>query len=615
MADAPPLIHELPEAVVHKIAAGEVVERPVSVIKELVENSLDAGASRIEIHVEQGGMKSIEVIDDGHGIEAKQLPLALKRHATSKIRQAEDLFSLHTLGFRGEALPSIASVSHFTLESATATSEPVGYVLEVQQGEVSPLRETARNRGTRVFVGELFCTTPARRKFLKRPETEWGHISDLVTALALSRLDVAWKLTHNQKTILDTPAASDPRGRMLDLFGKAATGNLFPVERKVGPLGIWGLIGHPNFSRRSNRQMFVYVNGRYVQDRLLNHGIVHGYRSLLMTGQYPMVLLHLEIPPELVDVNVHPAKREIKFSNGNAVHHLISETISLALAEAPWKEKEAGAVQRTSVGASPQEGGFIAASRRDGDAGKNDPTPERIQNAIGDYLKGPFADSQGTSFSSRPLPFPERTSSTAVQVQMGTSDFASLQLIGQFHLTYLICEQEGSLILIDQHAAHERIGFEQLKKNFSERGLPRQALLTPLVLEFSPAESEKFRPLLPQLELFGIELDDFGGGTFALKAHPTLLKKCDWSRLLRELSEYLDSPNQTQKLQEHVDHVLATMACHRQIRAGDRLSPEEMRELLVQLEGTPRSYHCPHGRPVMVEIPSKEIEKWFKRIV
>lgn len=598
MTQAPPKIHPLPETVIHKIAAGEVVERPVSVVKELVENALDAGAGQIQIKVEQGGMQSIEVCDDGHGIPPQQLGMALKRHATSKITQAEDLFSLHTLGFRGEALPSIASVSDFTLESATAESEPIGYSIQVHGGQISPLQECARNRGTRVVVEDLFCTTPARKKFLKRPETEWGHISDLITALALSRLDVAWKLQHGEKMILDAPATGDPKHRILDLFGKESVKQLFPLERRVGPLGLWGLIGHPNFSRRSNRHLYVFVNGRYVQDRLINHGIVQGYRSLLMTGQYPMVVLHLNLPSELVDVNVHPAKREIKFSNGNAIHQLLSESIAQALAAAPWKQE----------GGTSDEGSSTTSAFHRPALALNTVFPAQspsipqvnIQGAVQHYL-----DRQEAAPQASPAP----------EAKMGTVGFSSLRVLGQFNLTYLVCEQEGALILIDQHAAHERIGFERLKASFQEQGMPSQALLTPLMLEFPPQESEKLLPLLPELENFGIQLDHFGGNSFALKSHPLYLKKCDWKPLLLELIETSESLDRNQKLTSRLDHVLATMACHRQIRAGDRLSQEEMQELLQQLDGTPRSYHCPHGRPVMVEISSYEIEKWFKRIV
>lgn len=591
-------IRLLPEEVVHKIAAGEVVERPVSVVKELVENALDAGAKHITVKVEGGGMESMEVSDDGCGIAPDQMPLALKRHATSKIQQAEDLFSLETLGFRGEALPAIAGVSDFLIESATDQTRPLGYALKVMGGEPEDLREIPRERGTRVEVRDLFCTTPARKKFLKRPETEWGHIADLITAMAMGRLDVAWELSHRGKTFLSCPAASSPKERALDVLGREAAANLFPVQREVSELGIWGLIGHPNFSKKTNRNLFVYVNGRYVQDRLLNHAIVSGYRSLLMTGQYPMALLHLNIAPALVDVNVHPAKREIKFSNGNAIHHLISETVALALEKAPWREEgealvfggalERGGGSRLRIHPpSPPEGGSGATPR----AGK--------QEVRGDGWQALYAPPKADS----------------PQARIGILPFSKLRLIGQFHLTYLICEHEGGLILIDQHAAHERIGFERLKKSFQGGGIKQQVLLTPIVFDLNLRDREKLLRHLNDFAKFGLELEVFGEKSFALKAVPTLLPKGDFVALIRELLEGVEAQDVQGPWEEVVDHCLATMACHRQIRAGDRLEPEEMGALLQDLEGTPRSYHCPHGRPVMVEISKSEIEKWFKRVL
>ncbi len=592
---APASIQILPEEVVHKIAAGEVVERPVSVVKELVENSIDAGATQIHFQIEQGGLKSIVVCDDGHGVIPQDLPLALKRHATSKLQRAEDLFSLQTLGFRGEALPSIASVSRFTIESATADSAPLGYAVDVEAGKAGGLRETALAKGTRVTVRDLFCTTPARLKFLKRPETEWGHIADLTTALALSHLDIEWRLDHNGKKSLFCPRTDDPKKRALDLFGREVMEALYPMERKVAELGLSGLISHPNFSKKSNRNLFVFVNGRVVQDRLIQHAILTGYRGLLMTQQYPMVILNVRIDPKLVDVNVHPAKREVRFSNSNAVHHLISETIRHTLETSPWVTKSgddpkcrgaiygARDVANTTMFATSNEGAINGA-----------PTigiPTRIQAALSEFTEN------------RP------------QAKIGTLNFSQLQLIGQFHQTYLICSYEGSLVLIDQHAAHERIGFEQLKKSYLSGKLAQQILLHPLSFDLPEGEAQGLRSSLTELQQFGFDVEEFGERSFVLKAHPSLLTGCNWVQVLNEVASQLQEEGRLQPLQDRVEHLLATMACHRQIRAGDSLNREEMVDLLKQLEGTPRSYHCPHGRPVMVEIEAREIERWFKRVL
>ncbi len=596
---APRPIQELPEAVIHKIAAGEVVERPASVVKELVENSLDAGATRIHVTLEQGGCKAIVVTDDGHGIPPQEMPLALKRHATSKIRRAEDLFALHTLGFRGEALPSIASISEFRLESATVQSDPVGYALEVSGGKARDLQELPMTRGTRISVRDLFCTTPARLKFLKRPETEWSHIADFLTAMALHHLQVEWRLEHNGKVSFFCPSTGDPLRRILDLFGRETMERLYPVERRVSEMAIRGLLGHPNFSRKTNRDLYVFVNGRLVQDRLINHAIVSGYHGLLMTQQYPMAILHLEVDPALVDVNVHPTKREVRFSNSNVVHHLISETLRRRLEEAPWRSSlapESGAEAATELFFQSSKSGF---SKGQGEGGSTKADYARnLQGALSEYATR-VADSTLAPKTAK----------------IGTLAFSELRLIGQFQATYLLCESAGSLLLIDQHAAHERIGFEQLRRTHLSGPLPQQRLLHPVSFELPEGEAARLRSSLDSLEAFGFAADEFGENSFVLKAQPALLGDIDGVALLRELAQELEGSSGLNAIQDRVDHALATMACHRQIRAHHRLDEAEMRALLRDLEGTPRSYHCPHGRPVMVEIESREIEKWFKRLL
>lgn len=612
MPPAPRPIQVLPENVVHKIAAGEVVERPVSVVKELVENSLDAGATRIHVSLEQGGAKSIVVTDDGHGIPPRDLPLALKRHATSKITRAEDLFALHTLGFRGEALPSIASISEFRLESATAESDPVGYAAEVKSGKLSELQELPMSRGTRISVKELFCTTPARLKFLKRPETEWSHVLDLLTAMALHHLAVEWRLEHNGKVSLFCPATDDPKRRILDLFGRETMERLYPVERRVSELTIRGLIGHPNFSKKTNRQIYVFVNGRFVQDRLINHAVVSGYRGLLMTQQYPMAVLHLEVDPAKVDVNVHPTKREVRFSNSNVVHHLISETLRHALDRAPWRE----AAESESAEEGGQEslaavGGFAFAESAPRQATLGESFREEYARGIERALRG-FAPGEAGAAPALASPAWREAPKAA---RIGALAFSELRLIGQLSATYLVCESEGSLLLVDQHAAHERIGFERLKRSYLSGPLPQQRLLQPLSFDLPEHEAARLRACLSRLEAFGFAVDEFGEGSFVLKAHPTLLGDGDWVAVLREIAAEMEESSGLAGVEERIDHVLATMACHRQIRAHQRLTEEEMLALLRELEGTPRSYHCPHGRPVMVEVEAREIEKWFKRVL
>lgn len=600
---SPGSIQILPEHVVHKIAAGEVVERPVSVVKELVENALDAGAGRIHVSLEQGGCRSIVVTDDGCGIPPQEISLALKRHATSKIRSAEDLFNLHTLGFRGEALPSIASISDFRLESATEASAPVGYAVNVQEGKIGELEELPMNVGTRIVVENLFKTVPARLKFLKRPETEWAHVLDLLTAMALHHLQVEWRLEHNGKVSLFCPRSDEARRRVLDLFGKETMEKLYPISREVSGIRLEGLIGHPNFSQKSSRNLYIFVNGRYIHDRLLIHAISTGYRGLLMTQQYPMAVLHLHVDPAQVDVNVHPTKREVRFSNSNAIHHLLSETIRHELEKAPWQSQDSFVAAKLS----PQNSSIETEAIPSVPSAPKDATPSpeayraRVQGALLDFMRR-----EPTSFSASPPPH---------SAKIGTLAFSELRLIGQLHATYLLCESDGSLLLVDQHAAHERIGFEQLKRSHLSGALPQQRLLQPLNFDLPEHEAARLRSCLPQLENFGFSVDEFGENSFVVKAHPTLLPGADWVELLREVAQELEESIRLASLEERIDHVLATMACHRQIRAHHRLTEEEMRALLRDLEGTPRGYHCPHGRPVMVEIEGREIEKWFKRVL
>lgn len=596
----PPLsprpIEQLSETVIHKIAAGEVVERPVSVVKELVENAIDAGATRIHVELEKGGIEAIKVSDDGCGIRRQDLSLALKRHATSKIRSAEDLFSIQSLGFRGEALPSIAGVSRFRLESATDATAPVGYSIAVEEGQVGEVGEVSRARGTTVTVRDLFCTVPARLKFLKRPETEWGHVQDLITALALFHLDVEWRLDHNHKKNLFCPVTSDFRSRVLDLFGREAYESLYPVERTTSEIKLKGLISHPNFSHKTNRQIFVFVNGRYVQDRLINHAVVSGYRGLLMTQQFPMVILDIQVRPETVDVNVHPTKREVRFAQSNVVHQVISETLRRALDTSPWKQRNpdevSGIFSMSELEASVPHS--VSNLPRSSEAAK-----QSVQGALVDYM------SRQSDYS--------RVDSH--QAKVGTLPFLELKLLGQLGATYLVCEYQDSLVLVDQHAAHERIGFERLKKSLLSGKIPQQSLLHPISFELNEQESAVLRELAPRLDALGLAVEEFGEKSFVIKALPVLLQGCDPLALIRDLVGQVEREGRIESLEERLDHILATMACHRQIRAGDRLHAEEMVALLRELEGTPRSYHCPHGRPVMAQIEAREIERWFKRVL
>ncbi|MBI2337487.1 MAG: DNA mismatch repair endonuclease MutL [Deltaproteobacteria bacterium] len=598
-------IRKLPEELITKIAAGEVVERPLSVVKELVENSIDAGATSIIITLKEGGKQLIAVSDNGRGIAGDQIELALTRHATSKIQHLDDLTHLHSLGFRGEALPSIAAMSKFRLESATPEHQPLGQFWDnTQTLQTGPI---TRQAGTTVQVQDLFYATPARLKFLKSTATEWGHIHDFILSMALYHLNIEWSLIHQGKTLLKTQTTTNLLDRVGDLFGRETQAQLYSFEREVPGIQMRGFLSHPNFSRSQSKNFFVFVNGRYVQDRVINHAILAGYRSLLMRDQYPMVILDLNIDPQQVDVNVHPSKREVRFANSRAIHSLISETLYRRLSESPWAQKLHHSAERG--GGTPIHGLMpLAATFMESEGG-------------GPRLSMPADSHEGPAAQARPM---NRGAASSLspnseelfgQIKTGTLQYTQLKIIGQLLQTYILCQADERLVLIDQHAAHERIGFEKLKQQFEAGVIPSQRLLHPINVDLRPSEGEILKQYIDELEQFGFEIRFFGGNTFMIQAVPNLLSKEDPKKILFSLLDSLENENRLAPLIEKVDHTLATMACHHQIRAGDPLNLPEMEQLLKDLNGTPHSYHCPHGRPVMVEISQYEIERWFKRVL
>ncbi len=606
-----PIIQKLPEELICQIAAGEVVERPFSVVKELVENSIDAGATRIQINIVDGGRKKIEVSDNGCGMQGHDIELALTRHATSKIRKLEDLNDIHSLGFRGEALPSIASVSHFRLESAVAAQSPLGRFWTNENGTLLQ-GDYSRQQGTSISVEDLFYATPARLKFLKSTGTEWGHSYDYILAMALHHLSIEWILTHNGKVQLNTKPASHLLERVHDLLGDDVAKHLYPFSNETSQIKMAGLLSHPNFSRASNKNLFVYINGRYVQDRVVNHAIIAGYHGLLMKDQYPMVILDLQLASEQVDVNVHPAKREVRFANSQVVHQLIAQTIQKKLAEAPWVMGGHGGPPLQQNDMNDVVGASASGGR---------PNTDNIQKIIqqqaivGEHMGSPLQNRNYFVGAGSPRPINTDFMQESKQVQFGFIAYAELKPIGQLFQTYILCESGEKMILLDQHAAHERIGFETFKKQFQQGSLASQHLLTPITFDLRPSQVEILNKYSEELDSFGFSVDHFGGNTFVIKAVPELLLKSDPQEIMLELVEDIEREGVLKKLHERVDHVLATMACHQQIRAHDVLKMPEMEQLIKQLEGTPRSYHCPHGRPVMVEIDKREVERWFKRVL
>ncbi|HSA58168.1 MAG TPA: DNA mismatch repair endonuclease MutL [bacterium] len=564
-----PRIRRLPEELISKIAAGEVIERPFSVVKELVENSIDAGAARIEVDVEEGGRKRITILDDGCGMTEEEAFLALERHATSKLPSDEALFSIRTLGFRGEAVPSIAAVSFLTLETRPPEATE-GTRIEVEGGKVVKKIASSLSRGTRLSIQNLFFNTPARLKFLKSKETEFSHIASWIESIALSRPDIGFVLRHNGKTELLARPQAEVRERIREILGVEIAEFLHPVAGHRGQLKLSGFVADHRASGTSAKSLFLFVNGRIVRDRTLQHAVLAAYENLIMKHRYPWAVLYLHVPPEFVDVNVHPTKSEVRFANGSLVHELVRETVRGALK----------VEQREEVSSST----FQVSSR-------TELAPSAPQSENWDLKPEALVRDQ------------------PIQTLL-TRDF---RVVGQVGGTYLLCETEDKLILIDQHAAHERIGFEKLHAQYENGGIEKQHLLIPQNFDLRPSQGEILKKYLDDLANVGLEIEFFGGNTFILRTIPTLLEGSDVVSLIEELIESLESVGKLTPLEEKIHEVLERMACHAQVRAGQRLTNEEIEALIGEMGKTRFAGQCPHGRPSVLEVPFNEIEKWFKR--
>jgi DNA mismatch repair protein MutL len=586
-------IHLLPENLCNQIAAGEVVERPASVVKELVENSLDAHATRITIEIEGGGGRLIRVSDDGDGMGKDDVFLCLERHATSKISSSADLFRLQTLGFRGEALPSIAAVSRLTVRSQTAIA-PEGWELYVEAGTVKKAGAIGLPTGTTIEVRDLFFNTPARRKFLRKEETEFGHIAELVTRLALCSPEVQFQLVHNQRTILNAPRQHRLEERIATLLGRPLLADLVKVDRTEPSAGLalQGLISHPHLHRSSSAAIYTYINGRYVRDRVVQHAILDGLRHLFPRGRYPVAVLFLAIPGAAVDVNVHPTKHEVRFSQQALVHDFIAGAVKEALRPGI----ESVGCERPAV---------------DGNYGDSESYRETVTLPVAapvSVLVAPkVAEALQVSEAAAPWP-------PAVAAPFAGSYFSALRIIGQFRASYIVAEDDDHLLLIDQHAAHERIGFERLRREFHGGAVARQGLLFPQIIEFDFKETALFTEYLQPLHRLGFELEPFGPRTFALKAVPQLLAGRDhFDQLLHDLASDLGELGVSRRIEDALDSFLLLISCHGMVRARQKLTPVEMTALLNDLDGIDFNAHCPHGRPVYSRLSDVEIARLFRR--
>jgi DNA mismatch repair protein MutL len=627
VASAPGRIRILPPEVADKIAAGEVVERPASVVKELVENSLDAGARQIRIELEDAGIGLIAVADDGEGMSADDAVRAFARHATSKVRCADDLFRIATLGFRGEALASIAAVSTTTLVTR-CSGDLSGTQVLVRGSAVEDVRSVGTPPGTRIEVVDLFGNTPARRKFLKAPATEVGHVTELVTRTALAWPQVGFTLKHGTRTLAEYAAVNDPVERVLQVYGRERAGMLLPFHGRGAAGTIRGWLSGSHFSVPTPRQIFTYVNGRYVRDKLVSHALVAGYSTLLMHGRYPAAVVFIDVSPDEVDVNVHPAKSEVRFRRGGAVHDLVTRAVMERLrthtppqsASAP----HAHAALETPPAGPPDAGAQAAGqipialrSPRPEAPLRLVPMPAPAPAAVPAAPPRPFV--VAPPFPTPPVTFPhvERQPAMAPAAALPATPaagfFAHLRVIGQAFEGYLICESGASLVVIDQHAAHERVTFERLRHAYADGGVTRQRLLIPVVVDVGAQAAPLVGEHLATLESLGFELEPFGGSSFAVRAVPALLGDTDPATLVRDLAEELTDVGRSRRMTQAAESVLARLACHSAVRVGQSLAPEQIRALLVSMDNVEFAGNCPHGRPAYITLPRTDLERLFKR--
>jgi DNA mismatch repair protein MutL len=584
-----PRIQQLPPSVVTKIAAGEVIERPSSVVKELLENSVDAGSTRIDIDIEQGGVELIRVVDNGCGILAADLPLAFASHATSKLQSADDLFRIGTLGFRGEALASIGGVAQVTLQSRTP-DQACGAEVGCQGGDLGPVRAWNGSPGTRIEVRHLFYNTPVRRKFLRTPATETGHVCEAVTRLALACPALHLTLRHNGKLVYEVPATADLPVRLGLFFGAEVRDRLYALEAGQAPVRLRGYVADPACERGNAKMQYLFVNGRWIRDRSLGHALHEAYRGLLMTGRYPVAFLFLELPPDQVDVNVHPTKAEVRFRDSHALYHLVLT----AIRERLRAENLTARLQAPSMAGGPQPPGPDA--RREVGL----PTQEAGLTSV-----PPRAD--GISLDHRmetPTPFAGATPPSSL----------SAEKVIQLYDAYLVVETPEGMLVIDQHALHERILFEQLKQRVRSGPLESQRLLIPEPVDFSAEQAARTLEHCEALAELGLGVEDFGGGTVLLTSYPAILGNRSPQVTLRAVVDHLVAKERPPSREQLLNNLLSLMACHAAVRAGDRLTPEEMNALIAQRGLADDTHHCPHGRPTALLFSRQELERQFRRI-
>jgi len=677
-------IHVLSETVANQIAAGEVVERPASVVKEMLENSLDAGATRIKISVEAGGKKRIEITDNGCGMVRDDAMLAFERHATSKIKNAEDLLRVATLGFRGEALPSMASVSRLRLETR-AKEEPSGTIVEINGGRIARVEEAGLPAGTSITVRDLFFNVPARKKFLKSESTELSHIASLVTHYALAHPDKHFELHSAANAMLVAPPVGGHSERVYQVFGKETLDQLIPIasrralERvglpqpppwrrkekeeeegeeggpglsRPGEMRVHGFVSKPEIQKLNRNSIFVFVNGRLIRDRLVQHALTEAYRNIIPPTVYPVVLLFLELPADEVDVNVHPSKTEVRFRQPSAMHDLVRDSVREALMKARpvpqfvtemtarataspaltprperWLPSSGVASEREAAPHSASAGGFSL------QATLEPPLPERFQFEGGSALDAhaatpvawglekssvlPASESAHREESIPGLRVPDSGCAPALEIggeAPTLSALGTLRPLGQIRNSFILAVDEDGLWIIDQHVAHERVLFERVLKQRAAARVESQRLLMPLLLELSPAQQAVFAEISDELERNGFEAEPFGARSVAIKVAPAGVEAAEVEHLLHELLDQFSREEQALNLERIRARIAASIACHAAIKVNMPLEQNKMEWLLAELAKTEHPMSCPHGRPVVLRYSVKDIQKAFKRI-
>ncbi|MGA8171844.1 MAG: DNA mismatch repair endonuclease MutL [Methylocystis sp.] len=601
-------VRRLDPILVDRIAAGEVVERPSAAVKELVENALDAGASRIDVAIEDGGRKLIRVIDDGCGMDEHDLALAIERHATSKIPDG-DLTHIATLGFRGEALPSIAAVSNLSIDTR-AQGAPHGFAIHVEAGEKRALRAGNWPRGTRIEARDLFAATPARLKFLKTDRTETAAVADVVKRLAMAHADVRFGFSADSGAGFDYPACEPGEAgrarRIAQVLGEEFVANAVPLDAAREDFRLSGLAGLPTFNRANAQMQYVYVNGRPARDKLLSGAMRAAYMDFLAHDRHPALVLFLEGDYAAIDVNVHPAKAEVRFRDPGLVRGLIVGALKQALAGALHRGSDSNATRALDMISARN-----AASRNWRSNGALDWDARLSPNAPTEYARQGFAEGAQASFT--PGPPAADTSAQLAAIAPQDLDAPLGAARAQLHETYIVAQTRAGLVIVDQHAAHERLVYEKLKRQREASGVARQILLIPVVAELDAARIDALATATAELAELGLVIEPFGAGAVLVRETPAILGEIDAAKLVADIADVLAEEGDARALSRRLDHVLATCACHHSVRAGRRLAPQEMNALLREMEATPGSGQCNHGRPTYVELKLSDIERLFGR--